>query len=69
MSSGRKPGPQPKHDWPLIVAAELIRRAREGKKDPTAAAMIRFCEKTFSDEFSPGLKEMQALLKLLLGTL
>jgi hypothetical protein len=66
MSSGRKPGPQPKHDWPQVVAAELIRRAKAGEKDPTAGAMIKYCEKKFSDEFSPGLKEMQGLLKKLL---
>ena len=66
-SSRRKPGPPPTHDWPLVVAAELIRRAKAGEKDPTAAAMIKYCEKTFPDEFSPGLKEMQRLLKKLLS--
>ena len=65
-SPRRKPGPSPTHEWPLVVAAELIRRAQAGEKDPTAAAMIRYCEKKFSDEFSPGLKEMQGLLKKLL---
>jgi hypothetical protein len=64
----RKPGPLPKHDWPLVVAAELIRRAKAGQKDPTAGTMIKYCEKKFPDQFSPGLKEMQVLLrKLLLG--
>jgi hypothetical protein len=64
----RRPGPLPKHDWPLVVAAELIRRAKAGQKDPTADAMIKYCEKKFPDQFSPGLKEMQVLLrKLLLG--
>ena len=29
--------------------------------------MIDYCEKKFSDEFSPGLKEMQGLLKKLLS--
>jgi hypothetical protein len=67
-SPRRKPGPPARHEWPLVVGAELIRRAKAGKKDPTAAAMIKHCEKTFSDQFSPGLKEMQVLLKkLLLG--
>jgi len=67
-SSLRKPGPPPKHEWPLVVAAELIRRAKTGEGDPTAAEMIAHCETAFPDEFSPGLKEMQVLLKkLLLG--
>ena len=65
-SSSRKPGPPPTHDWPQVVAAELIRRAKAGEKDPTAGAMIKYCEKKFPDEFSPGLKEMQVLLKKLL---
>ena len=66
-SSRRKPGLPPTHDWPQVVAAELIRRAKAGEKDPTAGAMIKYCEKKFSDEFSPGLKEMQVLLKKLLS--
>ena len=32
MSSRRKPGPPPTHDWPLVVAAELIRRAQGGRE-------------------------------------
>ena len=64
----RKPGPPPTHEWPLVVAAEVIRRIKAGERDPTAAEMIEHCENTFPDEFSPGLKEMQVLLKkLLLG--
>jgi hypothetical protein len=67
-SRRRKPGPPPTHEWPLVVAAEVIRRIKAGKKDPTATAMIKYCENTLPDEFSPGLKEMQLLLKkLLLG--
>jgi hypothetical protein len=62
----RKPGKRPKYDWPLVVAAELIRRAKAGEKDPTALKMIEFCEAEM--RYSPGLKEMQLLLKkLLLG--
>ena len=60
----RKPGPQPRHDWPLFVASELIRRAKAGEKEPTAAAMIEHCETHL--KWSPGLKEMQVLLKKLL---
>jgi hypothetical protein len=68
VSPRRKPGPPPRHEWPLVVAAELIRRAKAGEKEPTAAEMIEHCENTFPDGFSPGLKEMQVLLqKLLLG--
>lgn len=60
----RKPGPQPTHDWPLFVASEMIHRAKAGERDPTAAAMIEHCEKHL--RWSPGLKEMQLLLKKLL---
>ena len=68
MSHRRKPGLPPTYEWPLVVAAELIRRAKAGERDPTAVAMIDHCETTFADKFSPGLKEMQVLLKkLLLG--
>ena len=64
----RKSGPPPRHEWPLVTATEVIRKVRAGERDPTAAEMIDHCEKTFPDEFSPGLKEMQVLLrKLLLG--
>jgi hypothetical protein len=62
----RKPGKQPTYDWPLVVAAELIRRAKVGEKEPTAAKMIEFCEAKV--RYTPGLKEMQLLLrKLRLG--
>jgi hypothetical protein len=30
----RKPGPRPQHDWPTLLAAELIRRAASGQKIP-----------------------------------
>ena len=62
----RKPGKVPTHEWPLVVAAELIRRSKAGEREPTAAEMIRYCEHTFPDQFSPGLKEMQTLLRKLL---
>jgi hypothetical protein len=56
----RKRGKPPTHDWPQVVAAEVIRRIRApGKKEPTVREMINYCEKTF-------LKEMQTLLKKLL---
>jgi hypothetical protein len=60
----RKPGPPPDYDWPLVVAHELIRRAKAGEKDPTNAAMIEHCETNL--KCSPGLKEMQRLLNKLL---
>jgi hypothetical protein len=64
---GRRRGKRPIHDWPLFVAAEVIRRAKAGESDPTAAAMIQHCESTLPGAFSPGLKEMQIILKLLLS--
>ena len=60
----RKPGNPPKHDWPLFVAHEVIRRAKAGEKDPTATAMIKLCETELG--VSPGLKEVQILLRKLL---
>ena len=66
MSHRRKPGLPPTYEWPLVVAAELIRKAKVGERDPTAVEMIDHCETMFADKFSPGLKEMQVLLKKLL---
>jgi hypothetical protein len=66
MPPRRKPGPIPKHDWPLFVARELIRRAKAGEKDPTAIKMIELCAESDMD-YSPPLRSMQELLKKLLG--
>jgi hypothetical protein len=61
-----KPGKPEAYNWPLVVAAELIRRAKAGEKDPTASKMIAHCEGVLPGGHSPGLKEMQKLLKRLL---
>jgi hypothetical protein len=63
--SRRKPGSPPKHDWPLVVARELIRMARAGEKMPTAPKMLQFCEDKL--RWQPDIRQMQRLLKFLLG--
>ena len=62
-----KPGKPEAYNWPLVVAAEMIRRAKKGMKDPTAAQMIEHCEKVLPGGYSPGLKEMQILVKQLIS--
>jgi hypothetical protein len=64
---GRRRGRPPTHNWHEIVAVELIRRAKAGEPDPTAPQMIEYVElELLPREFSPGLKEMQNLLRRLL---
>jgi hypothetical protein len=64
---GRKRGRPPTHNWHEIVAAELIKRAKAGEPDPTAPQMIEYVEdELLPRKFSPGLKEMQNLLRRLL---
>jgi hypothetical protein len=64
-TSRRKPGPPPKHNWPLLVARELIRMALAGEKMPTAPKMLQFCEDKLC--WQPDIRQMQNLLRLLLG--
>jgi hypothetical protein len=65
LTDHNKPGPLPTHDWPTIVAADLIRRAATGEKFPSIKTMIEHCEKVLPGGYSPGRKEMQILLKKL----
>ena len=64
--TGRRRGRRPTHDWHLVVAAELIRIAKAGEPDPTAQEMIEYCERELPGAYSPGLKEMQRVLRRLL---
>jgi hypothetical protein len=66
VATGRKPGPHPTRDWPRAVAAEVIRRIRAGEPIPSVREAIEYCEK-LPGGYSPGLKEMQGLLKDLLS--
>jgi len=61
----RKPGPKPKHDWKTQVTRELIRRARAGKRDPTAPEMLQWCENNLGSQ--PDIRQMQKLLRDLLA--
>ena len=65
--TGRKPGRRPAYDWPKVVFKELYRRALVGEAIPTAPEMIAHCEKELPGAYSPGLKEMQILLRDLLS--
>ena len=64
MSPRRQPGQTPKHDWPLVVAAEVIRRLgrEEGtlppSNDPTLQETIGY---------EPDDSDMRKLLKFLRG--
>jgi hypothetical protein len=62
-TSRRKPGPPPKHEWPLVVARELIRMALAGEKMPTAPKMLQFCENKW--RWQPDIRQMQRLLSTL----
>jgi hypothetical protein len=65
VSPRRQPGPRAKKDWPKVVARELIRRARAGEDEPTAAQMCQFCQNKLG--WQPDLRAMQRLLRDLLG--
>jgi hypothetical protein len=60
-----KPGPVPKYEWPMVVAAAWICRAKDGESDPTAEEMRAICERVLPGEYSPGLKEMQKVVNKL----
>jgi hypothetical protein len=62
----RPPGPTPRYDWRILIARELIRRAKAEEKDPTATKMIELCAKSKLD-YQPRLRSVQELLKQLLG--
>jgi hypothetical protein len=64
-SDRRKPGKRAKGDWPMLVARELIRRARNGKAEPTAPQMLQFLEDSIG--WQPDIRLMQKLLKELLA--
>jgi len=61
----RRPGPQPKHDWPIEVAREVIRIVRAGKREPTARQLAQFCENQWG--WQPDISAIQKLLKRLLS--
>jgi hypothetical protein len=65
VASRRRPGRQPKLNWPQHVARELIRRARAGKSTPTAPEMLDFCEQSLG--WQPDIRAMQRLLRELLS--
>jgi len=65
MSPRPRPGKTPKYGWPLVVAAEVIRRLGSGGKHPTAPAMIRHCKETIG--YEPDDSDMRKLLKFLRG--
>jgi hypothetical protein len=61
----RKPGPQPKKNWKLTVAAELHRIVEiEGKQPPPAAHFAQLCENKLG--YQPDIREVQKLLRQLL---
>jgi hypothetical protein len=58
------PGRRPTRDWPIVVAAEVVRLARAGALErPTSTAMIKHCEDKI--KFSPKPEPMRLLLKRL----
>jgi hypothetical protein len=61
----RKPGPQPRKNWKLYVAAELHRIVEiEGKQPPVAADFAQLCEDKLG--YQPDIREVQRLLRQLL---
>jgi hypothetical protein len=60
----RRPGRQPKHDWPKHVTREVIRRLRAGEKEPTAPEMLQWCGDKW--DWQPDIRQMQQLLRDLL---
>jgi hypothetical protein len=63
-SSKGIPGRRPTRDWPIVVAVEVVRLARNGALErPTSTSMIEHCSKKIN--FSPPVKQMQLLLKTL----
>ena len=60
-----KPGKPEAYNWKLVVAAEMLRRAKKGEKDPTAVQMIQHCAQALKGGYEPGSKEMQIFVKQL----
>jgi hypothetical protein len=60
-----KPGPEPKHDWPIHVTREVIRRLIAGEKFPSAAAMLQWCGDKW--DWQPDIRQIQRHLKDLRG--
>jgi hypothetical protein len=67
----RKPGPRPRRDWPMLVAAELIRRALAGEKFPldNDSKLARQLEEWLAAQFdwAPDNSEMRRLIAELLA--
>jgi len=61
----RRPGRQPKHDWPKHIRREMIRRLRAGEGEPTAPEMLQWCEEKWG--WQPDIRQMQRLLSDLLS--
>jgi hypothetical protein len=62
-SARRKPGPRRKWDWDRLIAREVIRYVRAGKKIPAAAKFAQLCEDEFG--YQPDIREVQKLLRKL----
>jgi hypothetical protein len=61
----RPPGKPPKHNWPMVIARELIRRAQAGEMMPTAPQMLQWCHDEWNWE--PDIRQMQRVLRELLS--
>lgn len=66
----RKPGPKPKHDWPIEVAAELIRRIVDSKVSvknvnvaKLASSLLEWCNEKW--RWQPDESEMRRLINQL----
>jgi hypothetical protein len=68
----RKSGPAPKYNWPLVMAAELIKRIHEAHGElpendsELAQSLLEVCAKLW-DGWEPSESEMRKLISQLLG--
>jgi hypothetical protein len=60
----RRPGPKPKKDWKLFVAAKLWEARKTGKRVPTAANLAQDCEDELG--YQPDTSHLQRWLRQLL---
>jgi hypothetical protein len=61
----RAPGKPPAHNWPMVMARELIRRAQAGETMPKAPELLQWCQDQWNWE--PDIRQMQRLLRDLLS--
>ena len=64
-SMRRKPGRKPKENWQAFVRGALAVFLNEGRQVPPASDFAQLCENTLG--YQPELREIQKLLKQLLG--